>query len=267
VLRGGDRLDVSALVLPVAPAIAEDSDGALAVLHEDPDLVVVSKEAGLPTLPRDASDTRALACRLVARYPELRSIGPPLEAGLVHRLDTMTSGILVAARTPEAHALLKDLWRYRRVEKTYVALVEGVVRESFTVLVPVAHDPRSAKRMTVGRQGRSAETRFRSLAAGARASLVLASLREGRRHQIRVHLRTAGHPVVADPLYAGLSKGGAPRLMLHAARIRFRLRDDAAPIDVVSPPPRDFVQVVARELGPRGVRALERVLGAPPRKR
>lgn len=116
-LKEGDRLDLRSFDMETDVRIAPDPDSALLVLHENADILVIAKEPGLPTLPRDRSDTHALACRLVARYPELADLGPPFEAGLLHRLDTETSGILVAARTRGAFALLRDQWRWKRVEK------------------------------------------------------------------------------------------------------------------------------------------------------
>jgi len=263
-LAPGDRLDLRLFHIESDSRIAPDAASPLVVLYEDPDILVVEKETGLPTLPRDSSDTRALACRLVARRPELAAIGPPHEAGLLHRLDTETSGILVAARTREAYAGLRDQWRWKRVTKAYLALVEGEARGSFTMLVPVGHHPKSGKRMVAGGGGRSAETRFRSLSGSARVSLLVANLREGRRHQIRVHLATAGHPILGDRLYARDSKERAPRLMLHAWRLRFRVRPEDDPIEVACPPPADFVKAVEKALGGPGARALDRAVRSAP---
>ncbi|MFH1680826.1 MAG: RluA family pseudouridine synthase [Candidatus Eisenbacteria bacterium] len=263
-LRAGDRIDLRSFRAPEETPIAPDPSGELAVLHEDSRLVVVSKEAGLPTLPRDETDTNALACRLVARYPELLRVGPPFEAGLLHRLDTETSGLLVAARTPESYRLLRDQWRWRRVLKFYLALVEGEARGSFTMLLPIAHHPKSRKRMTVGEEGRSAETRCRSLFAARRSSLLLVNLREGRRHQIRVHLAAAGHPVWNDPLYSKRGKRRGGRLMLHALRLRFRPREGDERIDIVDPPPPAFAGILRGVLGDGAIRALQRALRVRP---
>ncbi|MBM3321376.1 MAG: RluA family pseudouridine synthase [Candidatus Eisenbacteria bacterium] len=264
-LRAGDRIDLRALCLVDETPIAPDPSGPLVVLLETPDLVVVSKEAGLPTLPKGESDTRALACRLVARYPELLRVGPPFEAGLLHRLDTETSGLLAAARTRDAYEALREQWRWRRVEKAYLALVEGEARASFTMLMPIAHHPKSRKKMAVSKEGRSAETRCRSLFVSPRSSLLLVHLREGRRHQIRVHLASAGHPVRNDPLYSKRGTRGG-RLMLHALRLRFLSPRGSERIDVVDPPPAAFVEIVERELGQDAVRSFRRALRARSRE-
>ncbi|MFH1277279.1 MAG: RluA family pseudouridine synthase [Candidatus Eisenbacteria bacterium] len=270
-VAAGDRIDLSRLSPPVEiglrPGIAED----LVVRYEDESVVVVEKEAGLPTIPKNGEETNALACRLVARFPELRSVGKPLEAGLLHRLDTGTSGLLVAARNDEAYARLREQWRWRRVEKEYVALVAGAVERPFTVLLPIGHHPKSAKRMVAGK-GRTAETCVRPVWRGARVSVVIADLREGRRHQIRLHLAESGHPVIGDPLYGRVREGkergsDGPRLMLHAFSIRFRVDPEGEPIRVLSEPPEDFTGEVRRRLGREGVEAMLRDLrrGSPGR--
>jgi len=266
-LEPGDTIDLGRFTAPGDVRAAAAAGDDLVVLFEDREVVVVEKEAGLPSLPKDEDDTHALACRLVARYPALRFPGPPLEAGLLHRLDTATSGILVAAKTPAAHGRLREAWRRRRVEKEYIALVHGEVLRSFTMLLPIDHHPRSARRMIACAGGRSAETRFRPLLRGTSSSLLLAGLREGRRHQIRVHLAEAGHPVAGDRLYGEEGGGRFTRLMLHAAGIRFAPRPGGEDVRVVSPPPEEFLHVVKGELGASGEEAIRRYLSARSRGR
>ena len=266
-LNAGDRLDISRFVDPAERTIAAADGDKLVVLHEDRDVIVVEKEAGLPTLPVDEEDRLALACRLADRYGELARVGKPLEAGLLHRLDTGTSGLLVAARTEEAWRYLRDQWRWRRVEKRYIALVRGGVRRSFTCILPISHHPSSGRRMVAGRGGRSAETRFRSLVHSEDASLLMAELREGRRHQIRVHLAEAGHPVVGDELYGGDREDPADRLMLHAGLLRFRPNEGREELVVASQPPADFLEHVVRALGGEAPEAIRNVLRSGPRGR
>lgn len=270
-VAAGDTIDLTRVAPAEAAAVRPTGAGELVVLYEDESVVVVEKEAGLPTLPRDGEDTNALACRLAARYPELRSVGKPLEAGLLHRLDKGTSGLLVAARDGETYARLREQWRWRRVEKEYVALVAGAVERPFTVLLPIAHHPRSGKRMIAG-EGRTAETRVRPVHRGERCSVVVADLREGRRHQIRVHLAESEHPVIGDPLYGRVREGkkrgeDGPRLMLHAYSLRFRADREGNPVHVLSLPPEDFTGEVRRRLGEKGVEVMLRDLsrGRPAR--
>lgn len=266
VLAAGDRIDLSRFRPPGGVHPAPPGAPEAVVLAEDEAFVAVVKDAGLPTLPRDDEDTDALACRLAARFPELATVGGPLEAGLAHRLDTGTSGVMIAARTAEAYDHLRDQWRLRRVEKRYVALVAGDVSAGFAVALPIGHHRSSAKRMVAG-EGLPAETRIEPIARGARETVVLALLREGRRHQIRVHLAEAGHPVAGDPLYgraAGAERTDAPRLMLHAYSLRFRPSPDRQPVLVVSDPPEDFIAVVRDRLGEEGAGAMLRGLRSVP---
>ncbi|MBN1826459.1 MAG: RluA family pseudouridine synthase [Candidatus Eisenbacteria bacterium] len=263
IAREGDRIF---LVPPDAvPSIAPDPEGPLTVLYEDEASLVVEKEAGLPTLPRNGRDRGALACRVAARYPETATVGRPLEAGLVHRLDTGTSGLLVAARTETAYVLLRDQWRARRVRKEYLALAEGRIVRPFTADAPIGHHPGSARRMIAGAGGRAAETRFEPLYAASGRTLLWAELREGRRHQIRVHLAAAGHPVAGDPLYGS---GGGGRMMLHAARVRFiSPAGDGVSVNAISDPPADFRERLAAEAGEEAFEFMESRLEAVRRER
>ena len=218
----------------------------------------MEKPSGLPTMPKDGADAAALACRLAARYPELTGVGPPLEAGLVHRLDAETSGLLVAARSEADRQALRFLWKWRRVDKEYLALVHGAVSRSFTVLLAIGHHPKSARRMVLSPGGMSAESRVRPLCRGKNWSLVAVSLREGRRHQIRVHLAESGYAVAGDPLYGnGPAKDSVPRLMLHASRLGFRIDPSSEAVRFYSRPPEDFVSSVNRKLRGRVEEAMD----------
>lgn len=254
----GEEIDISAFRDRRRETIAPDPEGDLRVLHEEETFLVVDKEAGLPALPANADETAALACRVAARYPETAGVGGRFESGLVHRLDTATSGLLVVARDEPTWRLLRAEWKLRRVEKEYLALVRGGVRKPFTVLHPIAHHPKSARRMIVSPSGKSAESRVRPLASGGRRSLVAVSLREGRRHQIRVHLASAGFPVAGDDLYGeGPEKDGVPRLMLHALWLRFR-PGEGARRGFLSEPPDDFRAAAEKSVGRDGSRAIDR---------
>ncbi len=257
-LREGDEIDLADFRDRRAEEITPDPEGNLPVIHEAAGFVVVDKEAGLPTLPRDADDTAALACRLVAKYPELAHVGGRFEAGLVHRLDTMTSGLLVAARNEETWRRFRGEWRLRRVDKEYFALVRGVVKKSFTILQSIAHHPRSARRMIISPTGKSAESRVRPIQSRGKWSLVSVSLREGRRHQIRLHLSDIDIPVAGDPVYGeSAEKDGVPRLMLHALWLKFRSNEGEGPAGYISPPPDDFTAAIRKRLGESGVEAMK----------
>lgn len=258
ILREGEEIDLADFRDRRGEEIRPDREGVLRVIDERKRFVVVDKEAGLPTLPKDAEETAALACRLVAKYPELAGVGGRFEAGLVHRLDSGTSGLLVAARDEETWRRLRGEWKLRRVEKEYFALVRGVVKKSFTILKSIAHHPRSARRMIISPTGKSAESRVVPVYSRTKWSLVSVSLREGRRHQIRLHLADIDFPVAGDPVYGeGPEKDRVPRLMLHALWLKFRPGEGEAPLGFISPPPDDFVEAIGKRLGQDGVEAMK----------
>ncbi len=260
-VREGARIDLSAFRDRRLETIAADGEGELIVVHEEERFLVVEKPPGLAAMPRNGEDTAALACRLVAHYPELADVGGPLEAGLVHRLDNGTSGLLVVARDGDTWEKLREQWKWRRVEKEYFALVKGSLKKTFTILRPIAHHPKSARRMVISDGGRSAESLVRPVRAGGKSSLVSVSIREGRRHQIRVHLAGAGHPVLGDVLYGkGAEEDHVPRLMLHASWLKFRADGVGEFRSFASAPPADFKEVIRKRLGREGEAAAESYL-------
>lgn len=249
IVADGDTIRLIGFAESGKMTIAEDRSADLLTLYEDASVLVVEKEAGLPTLPNDENDTFALACRIVAHYPDQRRVGPPLEAGLLHRLDTPTSGLMVVAKSAEAYSSLRDEWRWGRVRKEYVALVHGRIERPFSVSLPIGHHPRSARRMVVDKKGRRAETHFRTVAHMRTCSLLWINLREGRRHQVRVHLAESGHPVIGDDLYEKKKSPASQRLMLHNARVRFHSPAEKRMVVVVSKPPDDFLRIARKRVG------------------
>jgi 23S rRNA pseudouridine1911/1915/1917 synthase len=223
------RVDQEEAVPPVGPE--PDPSVVFAVAHEDDDLIVVDKPAGLVVHPGAGHRSGTLVNGLVARYPELVAVGhavgaDPDRPGIVHRLDRGTSGLMVVARGPEAYRALVDQLSRREVSRTYRALVLGSVEgETGVVDAPVGRSVSSPTRMAVSRRGKEARTRYRvedRFAEPAPTTLVTASLETGRTHQIRVHLSAIGHPVVGDEVYArGRSLPGATvaRPFLHATAL------------------------------------------------
>jgi len=220
-LRPGDRVTVPALPSAIAP----EPELSLPVVHEDDALVVVEKPGGMPSHALDPRQRGTAAGFLVARYPEMAAVGDLLAPGLVHRLDTGTSGLLAAARTASAHAALRDALRRHVVEKRYLAVVAGRADrlDRRRVDVPLAHDPGDRRRMTtvVGdRRAWPAETWLEVVSVGDDRSLVQATIRTGVTHQVRAHLAHLGHPVLGDVVYGGASAELAPgRHALHAAAL------------------------------------------------
>ena len=199
------------------------------VIHEDAELLVVDKPAGLLTHPADRSSTGSLAELLQERFGPLPVTKGEERPGIVHRLDRETSGLLVVARTERALVALEQAFRSREVEKTYLALVSGVpAKQRFVVDDPLGPVPgKSDRQMSRPPSGaKSARTDVELHEAFARHSVLACRPLSGRRHQIRVHLAEHGHPVLADPLYGTRRRetlpAGVPapgRLALHAWKL------------------------------------------------
>lgn len=236
-------------------APARSSTGALEliVLLERPDLVVIDKPAGVPSQPLRVGELGTIANALAHHYPECAAIGDdPRDGGLVHRLDIGTSGVLVAARTPEAYRALRDAFGEKLVEKTYLAVTEGrpVSRESDAPLA------QRGKRVVVDQtDGLAAFTEFvvettatltvddaADSNAGRRieVALVRCLARTGRMHQVRAHLAHLAAPILGDTLYGGSPHGDG--FFLHASSIAFTLGGER--IEVSSPPPARFEAVL-----------------------
>lgn len=215
-LKKGDRVErgvelwVQAPSLPIAP----DPTIALVVLFESKDFVIVDKPAGLPTAPLVRTDTRSLAAALLARYPEMAGVGfREREPGLVHRLDTETSGVVLAARSAEAFEVARAAFDSAQLEKRYLAVVGSGLPpralpdagEIETLLGPDSADARRVRVYDEAPEGyaKLSRTRFRVLERAARFTLVELDVERAFRHQIRVHLAHLGFPIAGDALYGG----------------------------------------------------------------
>lgn len=234
----------------------------LAILYEDDALLVVDKPAGLVVHPAAGHTRGTLVNALLARYPDLADVGGPERAGIVHRLDRDTSGLLVVAKTPVAFAALQAQFKAREVQKRYWALVEGHVEVAQgRIEAPIARDPVHRKRMAVvseQRGGRPAVTVFRVLGhyeprvSPRRLAFTLLDLdlKTGRTHQIRVHLAFIKHPVVGDRVYGRRRQRiRCPRQFLHAYHLAFRHPSSGASLEVESALPADL-QAVLDALAP-----------------
>lgn len=239
-------VEVTAEVPPPESREVIAEDIPVSVAWEDDDLLVVDKAAGMVVHPAPGNWTGTLVNALKGRGQGLAPGGGEERAGLVHRLDKQTSGLMIIAKTEAAHRILSRAIAERRVVRRYAVLCWGhLAKDLVTVDKPVARDPKDRRRMAVVASGRNAKTEFHRLARFASTDLLRAHLHTGRTHQIRVHLASIGHPVVGDDTYGG---GGARRLMalapkrqfLHAAWLRFRHPVTGAELDVRSPLPRDL---------------------------
>jgi 23S rRNA pseudouridine1911/1915/1917 synthase len=242
-VREGDVVVV--LVPPLPDGAVEPEEAPLRVLYEDADLVVVDKEAGTVVHPGSGNRAGTLAGALLHRFGALSQVGGVDRPGIVHRLDKETSGCLVVARHDGAHRALVEQFAARRVGKHYLAAVEGCPETPAGVVeARIGRDPHHRQRMAVvgPTAGKSATTRFQVLGVYGESALVLCDLLTGRTHQIRVHLRHLGHPVLGDAVYGRAPREGGPvsRLMLHAWRLSFSHPTSGERLQFEAPVPAEF---------------------------
>ncbi len=252
----GARLTVR---LPPADAPTPQPDLPIGILHADPAVIVADKPAGMPSHPLKPGELGTAANALVGRFADLVTAGgSPREGGLVHRLDTATSGCLIAARTPEALAALRAQFDAHTVEKTYLALVEGHVHSEGAIDAAIAHDESDPRRVRVSsdvawgveHRARPARTLYapqeRLGSAGTAFTLLRVQIPTGVLHQIRAHLAHIGHPVVGDALYGGPAIAGLQRHFLHASAIAFDHPQSGQRLSFESPLPSELRDALAR---------------------
>jgi len=226
---------------------------ALAIVHEDRDLIVIDKPAGLIVHPGAGNPDRTLMNALLAHAPALRLVP---RAGIVHRLDKDTSGLMVVAKNLTAQANLAAQLADRSVKRTYLALVHGAPPAQGEIDAPVGRDTRARTRMTVtlAGRGKEARTRYRVLERLGKFALVECRLETGRTHQIRVHLQHIGHPLLGDPVYRRGARSNVdfPRQALHAAELELVHPRTGRRKDWKAPLPADMKKLLAalrRECG------------------
>jgi 23S rRNA pseudouridine1911/1915/1917 synthase len=218
-LRKGDEIEVELVASPAE--IFEPQKIPLDIVHEDEDLIVVNKPAGLVVHPAAGIHSGTLANALAFHFQNLPASAGSIRPGIVHRLDRDTSGLLVVAKTEEALENLSEQFRDRTVFKSYIALVHGRVdNSSGRIDQPLARDPGNRTRMAVVRGGRSAITLYKVRKHYHRFTLLDVELKTGRTHQIRVHLTWLHHPVVGDETY-----GGGRDNNIQDARLRSMVRN------------------------------------------
>jgi 23S rRNA pseudouridine1911/1915/1917 synthase len=247
--------EVEAELVPLSASSFEPENIPLAVIHEDDDLIIINKPAGMVVHPAAGIQSGTLVNALVFHLQQLSSTGGPVRPGIVHRLDRDTSGLLVVAKTESAHENLADQFRERKVFKSYVALVHGTFpRDSGSIDEPIARDPRQRTRMAVVRGGRPATSLYRVRRRYDRFTLLDVQIKTGRTHQIRVHLAWLKHPLVGDPAYGGgrdntvvdpklrsdINKLG--RQFLHAEQLGFHHPRTGAEMRFVAELPEDLAR-------------------------
>jgi len=253
VVTGGEQALVEARVLPETGVAAEDLP--LDLVHRDAAIIVINKPPGLVVHPGAGNREHTLQNALLAHDPKLARVP---RAGLVHRIDKDTSGLLVVARTLEAHTALVAMLAAHEIEREYLALCSGAMTGGGTVDEPIGRHRTQRTKMAVRSDGRSAVTHYRIEKRYRAHTLARVRLETGRTHQIRVHLAHVGYPIVGDPVYGGrrrLPPGATPQLRdalesfhrqaLHAAQLSFAHPKSGKPVSYSAPLPGDFAGLLA----------------------
>ena len=238
---------------------AQIPDIDLPVLYEDDDCVVISKPIGLLTHSKGAfnpeptvgtwlrSHLTALPCESSALSHDLRERSFHSRAGIVHRLDRATSGVMICAKTTEALSWLQKQFAQRRTKKTYLAIVQGALSPAAAVIdMPIERNPKAPATFRVGAQGKTAQTAYRTIGSGNGYSLLELRPVTGRTHQLRVHLAHQQHPIVGDTMYGGEPAG---RLYLHALELELTLLHNHERKVFTAPVPPEFAALLAGKKG------------------
>jgi len=252
-VNGGEQVRIEAQLEPETRVAAEKMP--LDVVHKDRGIFIINKPAGMVVHPGAGNPSHTLQNALLALDPKLALVP---RAGLVHRLDKDTSGLMVVARTPEAHAALVAAISERRVERAYLAVCLGVMTSGGTVDEPIGRHRAQRIRMAVRTDGREAVTHYRVIKRYRGHTLVRAELETGRTHQIRVHLAHIGFPLVGDPVYGGrrrIPRGATDGLMtaldsfkrqaLHATRLALEHPLTGRKLEFEAPLPADMAALIA----------------------
>ena len=248
-LRGGEAITVVEMADPHVTAFAAE-DIALSLVFEDAAIMVIDKPAGLVVHPGSGNWDGTLLNALLHHAPALATLP---RAGIVHRLDKDTSGLLVIAMTPEAQTDLVRQLQARTVKREYLAIVHGDLARATTVDAPIGRHPKQRTSMAVVATGKAARTHVEVITRFGAATLVRCRLETGRTHQIRVHLTAIGHPLLGDPTYRGRRAAAAAlppearafsRQALHAQRLGLLHPVTRAALEWEADPPADFSMLV-----------------------
>lgn len=256
VAKAGDVVSIDVAPEAQSQAAMPDASIALNVVFETDKVLVFDKPAGQPSAPLEVGEVGTLANALVARYPECAAIGfSPREPGLCHRLDTETSGLVMAARTKEAFDVLTRAIKEERIDKRYLLVCEAQdLPESGTIEIPLAPHPKDRRRVlpcvhprdVVRYSPRPAHTTYVKLAEKDGYALVEARAGKASRHQIRAHFAALGHPLLGDVLYGGKTVEGLSRHALHASMIAWSGDTTVPAFTAKSPLPEDIAKIVGR---------------------
>ncbi len=228
-------------VPPPADPEPRAEDLPLEILYQDADLAVVIKPRGMVVHPAPGHAEGTMVNALLYHMNSLGGIGGALRPGIVHRLDKDTSGLMMVAANDNSQAALSQMLADRKVEKHYLALVEGKMKEaSGRIDLPIGRSRKDRKKMAVDPDGRRAVTEWKTLAEGRNCTLLDVHILTGRTHQIRVHMKAIGHPLCGDPIYGGEKGVPVPCLMLHACSLAFLHPVTGEEMRFQAPIPEDF---------------------------
>jgi 23S rRNA pseudouridine1911/1915/1917 synthase len=250
-VSGGELLEVTLPAQPRAVVVVPREVAGVRIVHDDADIVVVDKPAGVAAHPSLGWDGPSVTEHLAAAGFRISTSGAAERQGVVQRLDVGTSGLMVVAKSEHAYTLLKRAFRDRTVDKVYHALVQGFPDPHVgTIDAPIARHPGHDWKMAIVDGGRHSVTHYETLEVFRGATLLEVHLETGRTHQIRVHAQAIGHPCVGDPLYGAdpalAARLGLARQWLHAVELGFDHPGSGDPVRFTSPYPGDLAQALER---------------------
>ena len=217
------------------------------IIYEDNDILIVNKEKGMVVHPGNGNPDKTLANAVVAHCKDsLSGIGGKIRPGIVHRIDKDTSGLVIIAKNDTAHINLSNQIQKRKVKKTYMALVRGVIKENeATINMPIGRSIKDRKKMAVSKTGKEAITHFKVLNRFDGYTFIEVNIETGRTHQIRVHMAEIGYPIVGDEVYSnGKNPFGVEGQMLHAAKLEFKHPRTGELVTFEAPLPEYFSEIL-----------------------
>lgn len=252
-VKPAQRMRAGAVIRARMPDPATDlvpeSDVPFTVVHEDESILIIDKPPGIVVHPGSGRRSGTLVNGLMDRYPDIIGVGQQDRWGIVHRLDRDTSGLLVVARTEATYGTLIEMMKARAVSRRYLSLVHGRFTNTIgTIDAPIGRDPQNPTRMYLTRSGRSARTHYRRLAQWEvrESTLLSVTLETGRTHQIRVHMKSIGHPIIGDGVYGKRGVTGDPgRSWLHARQLGFEHPTTGKSVTFLSNLPTDLLDSLA----------------------